>query len=112
MYKRQEINGEIKNTSGAVTVNLNFNGMYKTACDRCLEAVAIPLNATISTIITGKESKDDSVSIIDGKIDLQKTAYDALCLEIPIQVLCKDDCKGLCFECGQNLNVKQCECDK
>ena len=33
-----------------------------------------------------------------------------LLLNLPEQVLCKEDCKGLCPECGTNLNLKDCDC--
>jgi uncharacterized protein len=105
-----KIEGSIKNTGGIVNIKLNISGMYKTACDRCLEAVALPLSSKINTVLTYNESKDDSVYISNGKIDLIKTAYDALALEIPIKVLCKEDCKGLCPNCGANLNIDKCNC--
>ena len=107
-----EVDGEIKNSYGSLLVNMTFRGMYKTACDRCLEAVALPLRAEISTSLTAEGSKDDSIAVEKGRIDLQKKAYDALCLEIPMRILCREDCKGLCYICGQNLNIKQCDCVK
>lgn len=106
-----EIKGKFRNTAGVVKASLKFSGMYKTVCDRCLEAVALPLEATIDTIVGISGAKDDSISIENGKIDIQKTAYDALCLEIPTKVLCREDCRGLCCDCGKNLNFEQCECD-
>lgn len=107
-----EAEGELKNIAGVVKAKLHFSGMYKTACDRCLEAVALPLEATIDTIVESTGAKDDSISLENGKIDLEKTAYDALCLEIPTKVLCSENCRGLCYNCGKNLNFEQCECDK
>ncbi|MDF2686829.1 MAG: hypothetical protein K0S55_2012 [Clostridia bacterium] len=105
-----KIEGDIINSGGIVNIKLDISGMYKTACDRCLEAVALPLSSKINTVLTYNESKDDSVYISNGKINLMKTAYDALALEIPIKVLCKEDCKGLCPNCGANLNIDKCNC--
>ena len=45
----------------------------------------------------------------DGHIDLEPLIREYLTLEIPIQPLCKPDCKGLCVECGENLNERLCE---
>ena len=43
----------------------------------------------------------------------QKDAIrDALTLELPLRVLCKEDCKGLCPKCGVNLNTGSCSCPK
>lgn len=107
-----EVDGKIRNMAGVVKANLKFSGMYKTVCDRCLEAVALRLEAEIDTIVDPTGAKDDSISVENGKIDIEKTAYDALCLEIPTKVLCSDDCRGLCCNCGKNLNFEQCECDQ
>lgn len=105
-----KIEGIIKNTAGIVNIKINIIGMYKTACDCCLEAVALPFSSDIKTDLTYNGSRDDSVTVSNGKIDLIKTAYDTLALKIPIKVLCKEDCKGLCPICGSNLNIDKCNC--
>ena len=45
----------------------------------------------------------------DGNIDLDDLAREYLVVEIPINPLCRPDCKGLCVECGADLNVEVCE---
>jgi uncharacterized protein len=40
----------------------------------------------------------------DGNIDLEPIVYEYLLLEIPINPVCREDCKGLCDICGENLN--------
>ena len=106
-----EVTGQFRNTAGVVKATLKFSGMYKTACDGCLEAVALPLTAEIDTIVDPTGAKDDSISLENGRIDIEKTAYDALCLAIPTKVLCREDCRGLCYNCGKNLNFEPCECE-
>ena len=91
---------------------MTVSGLYKTECDRCLDDVSVPLEADIDTIVTENESKDDSVTVNGGKIDLVKTAYDALSLEIPLIVHCSEDCKGICQGCGANLNHEACRCEQ
>jgi len=44
----------------------------------------------------------------DGHIDFTPVLREYALLEVPIKALCKPDCKGLCIECGQDLNVKDC----
>ncbi|MGE5576000.1 MAG: YceD family protein [Syntrophothermus sp.] len=44
------------------------------------------------------------------EIDLAPTAVEALSLALPIKLLCREDCRGLCPHCGTNLNEKQCDC--
>lgn len=44
-------------------------------------------------------------------IDLTALIREDIIVSLPMKSLCKDDCKGLCSKCGQNLNQKQCGCD-
>jgi len=45
-------------------------------------------------------------------IDLGEDIRQELIVGLPIRVLCKDDCKGICPKCGMNLNKEQCHCSK
>ena len=50
--------------------------------------------------------------LFDGEeIDLTELIRDTLIINEPSQVLCQDDCKGLCVHCGANLNVSPCSCE-
>ena len=49
---------------------------------------------------------------IDGKvIDLEPIIREHLLLALPMSAVCREDCSGLCTNCGQNLNEKQCGCE-
>ena len=43
-------------------------------------------------------------------IDLSEAVRQNALLAIPMKPLCREDCKGLCAECGQDLNEEQCKC--
>ena len=52
------------------------------------------------------------VTSFDGEeIDLTELIRDTLIINEPSQVLCQDDCKGLCVQCGANQNVSPCSCE-
>lgn len=104
------IKGAIKNIEGVLTFKAELKGVYSAVCDRCMEEVKLPLKAEINTIFDTEAAKDDSLTIENGKLDLEKTVYDALSLEIPIIILCGADCKGICPGCGVNLNKEPCRC--
>ena len=53
-------------------------------------------------------SESDLVMGEDAQIDLQPLLREYALLEIPINPICKNNCKGLCFECGQDLNAIDC----
>ena len=87
-------NGEIRNTSGVVSIKLHITGTYNSVCDRCGADAVLSLKTEIDTIFDDDGSKDDSVTFTDGRIDLEKTVCDALVLAVPMQVLCSPDCGG------------------
>ncbi len=44
------------------------------------------------------------------RVDLSGPVRDQILLEVPLIRLCKEDCKGICSECGIDLNSSQCDC--
>ena len=90
--------GEIRNTSGIVSMKLRINGVYSSVCDRCGNDAVLSIETEIDTVFDADGTKDDSVSFTDGRIDLDKTVGDALILAVPMQILCSEDCEGVSGE--------------
>ena len=110
-FSEVRVTGKLRNVVGVMTFRATVSGIYIGQCDRCLEDAVIPLQSELKTVLTLDSSEDESVSVEDGRIDLELTAYDALVLELPIKILCKEDCRGLCPSCGKNLNSGDCGCN-
>ena len=88
-------------------------------CARCLEEVvtALPLEfeREADMKLTDEERLDalDESDFLNGyNLDVDKLVYGEALLNWPTRVLCKEDCKGLCRVCGQNLNRGTCSCDR
>ena len=92
------------------------------ACSRCAEPFALPVNASFDlrylpqSANTGdeREVEEDDLSEAfykDDAIDLGQLIEEQLYLALPMKPLCKADCRGLCPNCGANLNVETCDCD-
>lgn len=88
-------------------------------CDRCLSKVDVPMNISIRQelpMLDGKpvnpDPEDAAAFLDDGMLDLDQMVLDEMYLEWPAKVLCIEDCKGLCPVCGQNLNERDCGCDR
>lgn len=107
-----KVEGKIKNIAGVLTIKATVYGTYTSVCDRCMDNATLKLEAKLDTIFDLNEAKDDSLTLENGKIDLVRTAYDALSLEIPMVILCKEDCNGICPNCGANLNIEECSCSE
>jgi uncharacterized protein len=76
-------------------------------CVRCLGPVSDELEVEIQELYVypGIETDSDLASRLEGDlIDLESLLRDAVVLDLPFQPLCREDCAGLCVECGANLN--------
>ena len=82
-------------------------------CARCLEAVRSEIDADLCELFVYEEpdaprgvqdDEDDDTSRLQGDLlDLEPLLRDAVVLALPFQPLCRDDCPGLCAECGARL---------
>jgi uncharacterized protein len=87
--------------SGSATVEVSGE------CVRCLGDISDELEVGIQELYVypGVEADDDLASRLEGDlIDLEPLLRDEVVLDLPFQPLCRDDCSGLCVECGANLN--------
>jgi uncharacterized protein len=80
-------------------------------CARCLTDFDHELDWEFTELYAfNKKSVSESDLLLpeDQHIDLQPLMREYALLEIPINPICKPNCKGLCFVCGQNLNEADC----
>ena len=80
----------------------------KGSCTRCLEETEREYSAEIRELC--EEDLEDGYPVINDRIDLAKMVDDVILMNIPVSFLCKDDCLGLCTDCGENLNHGKCKC--
>lgn len=111
----------VTNTGGALLVSGTVFGVAKTQCGRCLEDTEFEIEGEVEdyfllpgadTEFTKEEEDEYEVLSEDKTIDLKSLLIAALSLEFPYVPLCSDDCKGLCPQCGANLNTEACLCDE
>lgn len=87
-------------------------------CDRCLEPVDYKINIDYFKDLDMNKSAEEKIAELDEESYLEGTVFDSeilICNEIlvnlPMKVLCSNDCKGICNRCGANLNMGSCKCD-
>lgn len=112
----------LMHTNQGVFVTGHLEGHTAVACARCLEPVRVDFEVDIEEVFvptidmaTGKaikpEEEDQALWIDEHHIlDLTEVLRQDVLLELPMHVLCKGDCRGLCPECGTNLNAATCDC--
>jgi uncharacterized protein len=75
-------------------------------CVRCLEAIERTLDVEFQELYAFEDSdvEDDEASRLEGDLlDLEPVVRDAVVLALPFQPVCRDDCPGLCTQCGARL---------
>ena len=87
----------------------------RTECRRCLTPVQVPVAADVGALFTeDAEAADDPDSYPLPpraiEIDLRPAVREELALAVPAYVVCREDCRGLCPQCGNDLNAGPC-CD-
>jgi uncharacterized protein len=92
------------------------------ACSRCLEPFRLPVNASFDlryhpasemTQEEEREVEEDDLETSyyrDDQIDLTELLREQFYLALPMKPLCREDCRGLCPQCGTNLNTATCSC--
>ena len=100
-------------TGGGYSMRLRFQADLIGPCMRCL-ADAQPSFAVDAREIDAPGGGDELSSpyVVGEELNLRDWARDALALALPAQIVCRDDCAGLCPECGKDLNTEPHEHEK
>src|SRR5689334_22726646 len=118
-----EIRGRVRQPGREVELIGSIKTTLETVCARCLKPVSIPFSADFderfaTSVSWGAEeqhelaSDDLNLSIFDGDgIDMDQLVREQLLLAKPGQVLCREDCQGLCPVCGADRNKAACTCE-
>lgn len=86
-------------------------------CARCLTPTVTQVTAELEEAFVRQEEgaqapQEDQYTYSGHVLELDEAVRTALLLEMPTRVFCKEDCRGLCPQCGQNLNINECSCQK
>lgn len=88
----------------------------QTVCSRCIDPVSLSLKSNVKLTLSPKEAVEETDSDIDHEvydgetIDLSNYFREQIALSLPVSILCRKNCKGLCLSCGTNLNSNNCSC--
>jgi uncharacterized protein len=114
--------GEIVGADGKAQLSGVIRTEIRRNCSRCLESVIDPLEIEVNAAFADASLEDvspekeisgedlDESLVIDGKLDLAEVVREQILLALPEQIYCREDCKGLCPQCGANRNLIDCKC--
>lgn len=117
------VSGEIRREDARVKVNGRVEARIQVECDRCLQPVELPVSSKFKLKYVSKQDyeaeravelseEDLDLSVFDGEaIDIDALVTEEILLAVPDHLLCQDDCKGICPQCGIDRNSADCGCD-
>ena len=100
---------DVTRASTGTLFQLRFTARLHGPCYRCLGDAVLDVPVNAREYQATSPNDDDELRtpyLVDEKLDLEAWARDAIALELPEQILCRQDCKGLCPMCGKDLNVE------
>jgi uncharacterized protein len=118
-----EVRGRIQRSGKEVELRGELHATVEVPCGRCLKPVEFPLDGKFDERFAsevgwrGEEqhelrAEDLNLAVFDGAVlDLGDLIREEILLALPGHVLCREDCKGLCPQCGADLNAGVCKCE-
>jgi len=104
---------DVAHTTSGWSLRLRFDVKLAGPCMRCLEPAARTMSIDSREVDQPGGGEDlSSPYVKDDQLDLQSWTRDALALDLPATIVCREDCAGLCAVCGENLNESPHEHEK
>jgi uncharacterized protein len=112
----------LKNTGGELRIQGRYTVEFTAPCDRCLVSARHPLDAGFDLFYQPASviARDEEIEIDEGEaeigfyegggLELEDILREQILLALPMQRVCREDCKGICPVCGQNRNQSACDC--
>lgn len=120
--KAQGVVELLSHTLGEIRVTGRVQVEIEAPCDRCLEPAPIKIDSPFDLYYrpadTGPEGDEVEIDAGEAEIgfyegdglELEEILREFILLAIPMQKVCRPDCKGICPTCGQNRNQATCSC--
>ena len=117
-----EVEGAAELLGNEIHVTGSLKTSIETSCDRCLEPVQRPIDLDfdlfyrpMKTIAREEEIEikpsELEIGFYEGSgLELDDILKEQVLLNLPMKRICREDCKGFCPQCGQNLNQASCAC--
>jgi uncharacterized protein len=112
---------------GAFCIRGRMDTSVEIGCVRCLEPFSMEIHQDVDLLYLPQSEnvapeddeerelsdRDMAVGFYQGdKIDLNQMIWEQVYLALPMKPLCNEDCRGLCPQCGTNLNLSMCSCER
>lgn len=118
------VRGSVRFTDGRADLEGSIEGVLSCNCTRCLTPVDRKIDLRFRDVFVAPEifvgdaeseisGEDLDVSVIENEsLDLAEIVREQILLSLPEQLLCREDCRGICPVCGGDRNSAECDCSK
>ena len=96
-----EIKAKVIRAEDEIVAKITSTSRFASFCSRCLEELEQDWSARFTLTFSTKEYPEF--------VEMDEEIRQELILNLPVRVLCREDCKGLCIDCGANLNKQACQ---
>ena len=107
------------NGNREISISAHIDVVLNIPCDRCLENVPTSIEIDMDKIIDFKLTDEERIQELDetcyidhSSLDVDRLVSSEILIHFPMKTLCREDCLGICFKCGHNLNHGECGCDR
>jgi len=113
---------ELRQVLDEIRLKGSFTVDFEIECDRCLEPYRFPIAAAFDLVYqpvstgalpeeAGLKDEETELAFYEGSgLELNDVLREQVLLAVPMQKACREDCEGLCPICGENWNLRDCEC--
>ncbi len=121
--ERVDVVCRVRKVRDSVFVEGSIDTTIVTDCSLCLEKAYIPVSSRFHyTFVPRREDLEEEKELTaedmdveyyqEETIDLDPIIVEQIVLQIPMRVVCQETCRGLCPQCGINLNTSSCTCNE
>lgn len=105
----------LTNVNDTISVEGKVKANLRLACGSCLDSFTMPVEAEVSEVYYNEAQVEitpgeEWIPYTGDMLDLTPEVLKSIMVELPMRLVCRDDCKGLCPGCGKNRNLEQCQC--
>lgn len=118
--RKEPVQLVIRNEGNSIVrISGEVNVVFDIPCSRCLISVPTDMIFDFERKIDFRKLREEQSDDLDetsfmeeSSLDVDRLVAGEILVRFPMKTLCRDDCKGLCFQCGKNLNEGECGCDR
>jgi uncharacterized protein len=123
LIEAAEVSGHARRRGKEVELRGKLRARVEAVCGRCLQPVEVPICTDFSERFVRAvswaadeqhelQAEDLDLAVFDGEaIELDELVREEILLALPANVLCREDCQGLCPNCGIDRNLGRCQCE-